>query len=136
MAEETSTSTLSNTGPVLTASDYNKDGKSDIWVSVSIQQIFDIDTASETFGLDTWINCLYFDPKIQSNSDKHKKGGYIDPTGDIFEHLDYDYFPVFHILNNRDFTADGTADVYFLIYDEPAVGSMLIARRYTGHYYK
>ena len=83
----------------------------------------------ETFGMDIWINCLYYDPKVQENPTKYRKGEYIAPE-DALEKLDWDYFPLPHLFNNRDFEKE--IDTYILIYDEPEIGSVLISRRYVG----
>ena len=87
-------------GKRLDADQYNKDGLVDVWVSASVQQIYDIDTATQTFGFDAWINCLYRDPKLQKDPDKYRKGMYIAHE-DAKELLAWDFYPVFHCVNNR-----------------------------------
>ena len=64
-ASKAAITTNSLGGRQLDPSQYNRNGLVDVWVSASVQQVFDIDTATQTFGLDAWINCLYFDPKVQ-----------------------------------------------------------------------
>lgn len=116
---------------------YNKsargqNGVSDVWVSASVQQIFDVDTATQTFGIDAWINCLYFDPKVQSEPQNYRKGEYIAEDAQK-EKLTWDYYPVFHLMNNRGDCA--VVDYYCLIYSEPAVGSVLVSKRIVGHFF-
>lgn len=99
-----------------------------VWTSVSIQQIQSVDTSSQTFSADVWINCLYFDPKVMANPGNYKKGAYIDP-GKALEFLDYDHFPVYHLTNDKEASE---VDSYIQIYDEPTVGSVLVSRRVVG----
>lgn len=111
---------------------YNKNGRADVWVSVSVQQVFDIDTSTQTYGVDLWVNCLYFDPKLQQNPGEYWKGQYIQED-DQKEKLTWDYYPVFHLLNNRGETEQ--TDFYCLVYDEPAIGSVLVSKRFIGRFY-
>mmetsp|Transcript_71847 Transcript_71847/g.222819 ORF Transcript_71847/g.222819 Transcript_71847/m.222819 type:complete len:379 (-) Transcript_71847:22-1158(-) len=112
---------------------YNQNGLADVWVSISVQQVFDIDTSTQTYGVDLWVNCLYFDPKLQQNPDEYFKGQYIQED-DQKEKLTWDYYPVFHMLNNRGETEQ--VDFYCLVYDEPATGSVLVSKRFIGRFYE
>ena len=65
---------------------------------------------------------------MKKNASGYKKGGYIDPDSAL-EHLDYDSYPVFHLMNDRGVSE---VDKYIQIYDEPSIGSVLYCRRFTG----
>mmetsp|Transcript_30801 Transcript_30801/g.69136 ORF Transcript_30801/g.69136 Transcript_30801/m.69136 type:complete len:375 (+) Transcript_30801:159-1283(+) len=107
---------------------HENDGKGKVWVSASIQQIYNVNSSSQEFDADVWINCLYYDPRVKKNASGYKKGGYIDPDSAL-EHLDYDSYPVFHLMNDRGVSE---VDKYIQIYDEPSIGSVLYCRRFTG----
>ena len=38
---------------------HENDGKGKVWVSASIQQIYNVNSSSQEFDADVWINCLY-----------------------------------------------------------------------------
>lgn len=50
--------------------------KVEVWVSVEIQKVFDIDTSQQKFGLDCWVNVLYYDKRVlawaQENEERKK----------------------------------------------------------------
>merc|ERR1719189_2144603 len=107
--------------------------KIDVWVSSNVQSLFDINSSAQTFALDLWVNCIYVDPKVKSNAEKFSKGQFIDPSKAL-EQLDWNYFPVFHWLNNRE-PATACNEI-IRIYDEPSKGFVIVRRRYILHFFE
>lgn len=106
--------------------------KTDLWVSVSMRSLFDINSSTQTFAIDAYFNCLYIDPKVKANAEgKFFKGKYIDPDR-AKEDLDWDTFPVFHFINNSE-KAEETDEI-ITVYSEPSEGFVNVQRRFILHF--
>jgi len=107
--------------------------RTDVWVSSSVQSLSHINSGTQTFALDVWVNCLYHDPKVKSDAGNFFKGQYIDPDT-AKSVLDWDSLPVFHWINNREPPTE--ADQIIVIYDEPSTGQVAVQRRYIMTFFE